>query len=230
MKKKIIIILSVIICLSSALSSCSFISEPDKSDPSASNTERPTDDGNSKIKELEAQIISLLQSQQLSESERKNEIAALKAEIELLKSKNKETQSNNANTETASPTETEPEEKDFTYTLNGYKATITSTSVTNETLIIPSVIDGHPVGAIGQEILPNNNKIKRIIISSGIETIDWFAFENCTSLLSITIPSSVTSIGYGAFNGAPKSFTIECTKDSFTEKYAQSYGIKYNSN
>ena len=215
-KRPIIIILSLFICIASTLSSCNYFSSiEEQTDISQNETAIST---NERIKELEAQIIALLQSQQISESERKQEISVLKAELDSLKKKESENATINSTDETAS--------KIFNYTLNGYKATITSINTDVENISIPSVIDGHAVTTIGSEAL-KSSKIKRIVLEDGIEALDWFAFKDCSSLSYIYIPKSVNSIGYGAFDGAPKSLTIECEKDSFAMKYAQSYGLKY---
>lgn len=214
-----IMILSLLICISSIFYSCNYIS-PDDPDNLHTDAQKETSAStDTKIKELEAQIITLLQSQQISESERKKEISALKAEIEALKKTDSESES-------ATGSETEAP-KIFNYTLNGYKATITSINTDEESISIPAVIDGHAVAGIGSSAL-SSSKIKRIVLEDGIETLDWFAFKGCPALSSVSIPPSVTSIGYGAFDGASRAFTIECEKDSFAMKYAQSYGLKYD--
>ena len=213
--KKLTVIMSFLICLSSLLSSCHYIPSDLPNQESQKETSVSTE---ARIKELEAQIITLLQNQQISESERKKEISALKAELDVLKK-------NDSNKETSTPTETEIP-KIFSYTLNGYKATITSINTDEESISIPAVIDGHAVVAIGSNVL-SSAKVKRIVLEDGIESLDWFAFKGCSSLTYIHIPASITSIGYGAFDGTSKSLTIECRKDSFAMKYAQSYGLKY---
>ena len=43
------------------------------------------------------------------------------------------------------------------------------------------------------------NKMKTLVINSGVTSIGEYAFLNCTGLTSITIPDSVTSIGSSAF-------------------------------
>lgn len=214
-KKSTIIILSLLLCVALSFCSCSYASA-DEQDKSETLKDQPYGPEN-KIKELEAQIITLLQSQEISESERKKEISALKAEIESLKNKKPESESS-SDTGIETPSI-------FKYTLNGYKATITSINTNEESILIPSVIDGHAVVGIGSNAI-SSNKLKQIVLSNGIESLDWFAFKNCPLLSYISIPTSVTSIGYGAFDGAAKGLTIECERDSFAHKYAQSYGFK----
>lgn len=217
-KKTLFIIIAILISLSTALSSCGYIPSSDGNVQHQDSQESSQNSTDKRIKELEAQIITLLQSQQISESERKKEISVLKAELEALKKK-ESLESTDTATESIEP-------KIFDYTLNGYKATITLINTDKESISIPSVIDGHAVVGIGSEAFASK-KVKRIVLEDGIEYLDWFAFKGCSSLNSISIPESITSIGYGAFDGAPKSLTIECKKDSFAMKYAQSYGIKY---
>lgn len=220
MKKKLFtIILSFIICITPILSSCTY----GQSDEQASKQTDSEIKNQSKdeIKELESQILTLLQNQQISETERQKEISALRAEIDALKKPLKET---------ASESESESESKApsiFKYTLNGYKATITAINTDAESIVIPSVLDGHAVIAVGSNVLQSKST-KRIVISSGIESLDWFAFKDCSALVLVSIPETVTSIGYGAFDGAQKRLTIECAKNSFAMKYAQSYGLKYD--
>jgi len=54
--------------------------------------------------------------------------------------------------------------------------------------------------------------------------IDWFAFNSCTALTEIVIPSSVTLIDYGALDNCPKLLVI-CEKDSYAELYSKSRAL-----
>ena len=211
-KKSFLIIISLIIILSTLISSCNIHPQtPNATDSSQTSTE------DAKIKELEAQIILLMQNQQLSDNERKKEISKLQAEIEKLKE-----------TSTEAPTESETEsQKTLTYAIENGKAVITSIYINEESFTVPAVIDGFQVVSIGSDAI-HSQTLKKLIISSGIEKIDWFAFRNCTLLSSISIPDSVVSIGYGAFDNTSKTLTISCKRDSFAHKYAQSYGITYD--
>lgn len=221
-KKSIIIILSAVIVLSTILSACSF----GALGQDHSGTDTPTSPSESgseaRIKELEAKIVALIQNQQISDSESQKQINALKAELEALKNKKDE----DATDSTEKPTDADKQSA-FKYTLVNGLATITSIISNEENIVIPSVIDGYRVNAIGTEAL-SSGSVKSITISAGIEKLDWFAFKNCPALSSVSIPDSVSSIGYGAFDNASASLIIRCTRDSFAHRYAQSYGLTYD--
>lgn len=221
-KKSIIIILSAVIVLSTILSACSLgVLGKDPSGTDAATT--PTgNESEARIKELEAKIVALIQNQQISDSESQKQINALKAELEALKNKKDE----DATDSTEKPTDADKQSA-FKYTLVNGLATITSIISNEENIVIPSVIDGYRVNAIGTEAL-SSGSVKSITISAGIEKLDWFAFKNCPALSSVSIPDSVSSIGYGAFDNASASLIIRCTRDSFAHRYAQSYGLTYD--
>ena len=79
-KKPFLIAISLLVILMTVISSCNM--QPQS--PSDTDETQPTED-NTRIKELEAQLILLMQNQQLSDNERKQEISKLEAEIEKLK-------------------------------------------------------------------------------------------------------------------------------------------------
>lgn len=57
-------------------------------------------------------------------------------------------------------------------------------------------------------------------------SIGWWAFAHCNSLSSISIPESVTSIGFCAFNDC-NNLTIYCKENSYAHQYAIDEGIPY---
>ena len=83
---------------------------------------------------------------------------------------------------------------------NGTGVTIDGSYATpTGNIVIPSNINGYPVTAIGDYAFQNCFSITSITIPSGVTSIGNSSFEYCTSLTSITIPSSVTTIGDRAF-------------------------------
>lgn len=178
------------------------------------------------IRELEEKILEIQQSQYLSETESQKKIGELQAKIDELRA-----EATNASTNTTTVTDNttstvESGKSVFIYSLSNGKAVINGYTGTEEHMVIPSSIDGFEVYSIASNAFEGYT-FKSVIISEGIEYIDWFAFYGCSRLQSITIPSSVKRIGYSAFDGASKNFTIFCQSGSFAQSYAQSYGIPH---
>ena len=70
-----------------------------------------------------------------------------------------------------------------------------------EEVIISNIYDGLLVTEIEAYAFRNNTSVKSITIPSTVETIGEYAFAGCTSLEEIIIPASVTNIGVNAFDG-----------------------------
>jgi hypothetical protein len=174
------------------------------------------------IASLEKQILILQQNQTLSDSEYNKKLAELTEKLSALKG------------DTDASTEQEGEVSDnisqvstgFKYIVSADKATITGYEGDETKIVIPSSIDGYEIVAIADGAFENTD-IKSMIISDGIQTVGWFAFNGCNKLTSVTIPSSVTSIGYSAFGATESALTIYCHTDSFALAYAKSYGLSY---
>ena len=144
-------------------------------------------------------------------------------EIESLK---KEIMDLKQQIESSAPDVPEDEQKkdsEFTYTTKNNQLTITGYTGKSTTIIIPSVINGYTVSSIGDNAF-KGTKITSVSIPSTITSIGWFAFADCLSLTAAVIPDSVSTIGYEAFSGA-KHLTIYASADSYATKYAKSYGI-----
>ena len=84
---------------------------------------------------------------------------------------------------------------------------ITDCNEKEETLVIPSEIEGKRVRAVklnfNNDRLESECQIKRLVISRRntkyLVSIGDYAFDNCSNLKNITLPNSLTSIGKGAF-------------------------------
>lgn len=187
------------------------------------------------IADLESQLADKKQEIYVSENQYKLEIAALEAAIASLKAQI----SNSSATQQQKPSDTSGTEQgnqsqgsqtgeeikgnNFTYVKDSSGITITKYIGSSAEVIIPESIDGQRVVCIGESAFAYSDVIS-VVIPEGVQKIDWFAFQSCTRLTEITIPSSVTKIEYGAFDYVKSSFVIKCNKGSFVEAYAKSWG------
>jgi hypothetical protein len=83
--------------------------------------------------------------------------------------------------------------------VDGRSRRITRYTGNATTLDIPAQIQGLPVTAIGNSAFRECSSLTSVTIPSSVTAIGNMAFWECSSLTSVTIPSSVTSIGETAF-------------------------------
>jgi hypothetical protein len=92
---------------------------------------------------------------------------------------------------------------------NDGNITITGYSGTNAKVEIPSEIDGHAVTAIGNGAFSNNKTIIDITIPEGVISIGNGACSECHLLENVALPSTIKIIGEGAFKNSYMLKSIE---------------------
>ena len=110
----------------------------------------------------------------------------------------------------------------FEYTVAEGKATITKFNDQTATAVtIPSTIDDYPVTAIGEEAFQDYTSLASVTIPNSVISIGEKAFSHCTSLASVTIPNGVQTIRNSTFVGCTSlaSVTIPNSVTSI-EKWA----------
>lgn len=177
------------------------------------------------IRRLEMQIALLKQSQDASDAENQKELVRLQNLLASLKEEASSSEESSSTDQQQTEGETVADGK-FLYVQEGANAVITGYTGQDETLVIPSKIDGLPVTAIGDNAFQSKH-LKTVVVADGITKIGWFAFRDCPALVSVTLPSSVTVIGYSAFSSDSTALTIYCHRNSFAQKYVESYGIRH---
>ena len=88
-----------------------------------------------------------------------------------------------------------------------YENTITIIGIgrfSGKYLNIPEKIRGLPVATIGERAFENCTSLYSITLPGTVTAIESYAFKGCTMISEFTIPASVTSIGKGIFDGATK--------------------------
>lgn len=70
----------------------------------------------------------------------------------------------------------------------------------------------------------NGNLITDLVIPDGVKQVSSYAFAGCEGLKSVKIPTSVTDIGYMAFDGVETIYGYKGTK---AEKYAETNKINF---
>ncbi len=106
------------------------------------------------------------------------------------------------------------------FTSDGTAITITgSDGKPTGDLIIPATINNLPVISIGVKAFADCTSLTSVTIPNSVSWIGWCAFASCTGLTSVTLPSSITDIGNYAFGGCSglTSFTLPSSLTSIGE-------------
>jgi hypothetical protein len=119
-------------------------------------------------------------------------------------------------------------EAQFTFTTNNGAITITGYTGAGGAVTIPSTINGYPVTSIGDYAFYDCYSLTSVTIPNSVTSIGGYAFESCFSLTSVTIPNSVTSIGAGTF--AYCSSLTNITVNAGNPNYSSLAGILFNQN
>ena len=115
----------------------------------------------------------------------------------------------------------------FNYTTNDGTITITGYAGPGGAVAIPAIINGRPVSTIGDNAF-RATSLTSVTIPSSVVSIGAFAFSYCNGLTSVTIPSSVTSIGFLAFLQCTNLTAI--TVDVGNSEYVSTDGVLFDKN
>lgn len=110
---------------------------------------------------------------------------------------------------------------ELSYEVVGEEVVITGVNGEPKNIIIPEEIEGYPVTSIGEYAFEACSSLVSIVIPDSVTSIGGTAFLDCSGLASIDIPNSVTSIGRGVFAGCISltSIVIPNSVTSIGERY-----------
>jgi len=125
--------------------------------------------------------------------------------------------------EVVNPNASSPELK---YEISGNVVIIISYTGTAENFIIPDEIEGIPVTEIRPRAFENCSSLKSITIGKNVTTIGKWAFSGCTGITSIEIPKKVESIGSMAFDKCTALESINVSENN--DSYSSEEGVLYD--
>lgn len=182
------------------------------------------EDPNANVQAYREAILGLQQELETLRAEQKQQTAAYEAKIDALETllasiSASQTPDGNGATDTSDPTASS-----YTYSVRDGGAVITSYLGSEAFVRIPDRLGDYPVVAIGEGAF-RNSSVVQVILPEGVRVIDWFAFYGSYRLQSVTLPASVTTIEYGAFELCSSALKFTCPSASYAAQYASSYGI-----
>lgn len=202
------LIFLLILCLT--FSGCTTTENPTPA-PNASETEAPDNTEDARLSYYEQTVTAL-----------QKELLDLKAALYVSRAEYAELEETLRRLE-----ETEREtEAHFCYVVEQGAATLTAYIGTASEVEIPTTLGGYPVRAIGDRAFAGNTELTSVTVPEGVEHVGWFAFSGCVMLENIALPTSLTSIDYGATEHCKSTLTVVCKDGSYACLWAQSYGLR----
>ncbi len=120
------------------------------------------------------------------------------------------------------------------YALNENLATVARQPITNETsIIIPTSITYknkvYNVTSIGNHAFSNNKSIITVTIPDSITTIEGYVFSGCTNLKEVIMSKNVTSLGYDTFGDCESLTNVyySGTESDWNNLHISSYSGNY---
>lgn len=156
-----------------------------------------------RIAELEAELAAMREQQYIDDIKKQNE--------------NKETPPAKSDTGT--------EKAVFHYRVESGNAFVTGYEGNANIVSLPATLDGYPVRGIDDRAFEGAG-FTALTLPEGIESVGWFAFYDCRQLVELSLPASITVIGYGAFDGCDY-IRVVCPAGSYAEQCVKSYGLNY---
>lgn len=97
--------------------------------------------------------------------------------------------------------ETSPNQ--FTWATNSDAVSVTITSYTGPggSVVIPNTINGYYVTSVGSNAFQECTALISVTIPGDVMTIEFDAFGSCTGMTNVILPDSIISIGDESFNG-----------------------------
>lgn len=94
------------------------------------------------------------------------------------------------------------------------------------TVVIPAAINGVRVVGMADHVF-SGTAVQSVVVPQTVKEMGWFVFYGCNQLKSVVLPASVERIGYAAFDGCHKDLVLTVEADSYAQKYAASFAMRY---
>ena len=117
-------------------------------------------------------------------------------------------------------------EGDWSYTVEGGKATITQYNGSDSVLTIPSSLGGYPVTAIGDSAIQSRSEITMLTVPEGVVSVGNNAFANCYHMVTLSLPASLASLGSGFALGCSVLATITLPETCAASRQLRLMGMR----